>query len=114
MTWVITHPAFRAAGQTDWGWDEKSRTQYRRVDGYLSAGQKQIVMNPGRGGDVTTITFHRPLQAYSQAMAKAGLLIERIEEWPSLRESTSGPRAVEENRARREIPLFLCVRCVKR
>lgn len=114
FVWIITHPAFRAPDQTGWGWDEQARRQYRRVDGYLSAGQKNIEMQPGkaaRGGEsVTTMTFHRPLQTYFDAMSRAGLLVDRLEEWPSLRASTSGPRAAEENRSRREIPLFLGVR----
>lgn len=142
---VVLHPAFRAPGQTSWGWTEsqgppteaKSRApsrsprgatsavrpppqgpkQYRRVDGYLSAGQSPIVMNPGavaRGQKaVTTMTFHRPIQAYVNAFAKAGLLVDALEEWPSLRTSQPGPRAAEENRARREIPMFLALRGVK-
>jgi ubiquinone/menaquinone biosynthesis C-methylase UbiE len=117
FVWIITHPAFRAAGQTSWGWDSNSNTQYRRVDGYLSPGQKQIDMHPGKkasgAAPVTTWTFHRPLQSYIAAMSRAGLLVDRLEEWPSLRASTSGPRAAEENRTRREIPLFLGVRAVK-
>lgn len=118
FVWVITHPAFRAHGQSDWGWDAKTHKQYRRVDGYLSAGQREIDMNPGKAArgaaPVKTWTFHRPLQTYIEAMSRAGLLVEKLEEWPSLRESTSGPRAAEENRARREIPLFLGVRAIKR
>jgi len=132
---VILHPAFRAPGQTSWGWttdepdaghhDGGSRgaplhaaaRQFRRVDGYLSIGQRAIVMNPGgvaRGGmPVTTLTFHRPLQAYVKAFAEAGLLIESLEEWPSLRSSAPGPRSAEENRARREIPMFLGIRAIK-
>ena len=140
---VILHPAFRAPRQTSWGWDDQrtalaskpARTvapgkrghreerargegrQYRRVDGYLSPGQTPIVMNPGAasGGaaEVTTWTFHRPIQAYVAALASAGLLVDGIEEWPSLRASRPGPRASEENRARREIPLFLAVRAVR-
>jgi hypothetical protein len=39
--------------------------------------------------------------------------IDRIEEWASARVSDSGPRAPEENRARREIPLFLALRARK-
>lgn len=117
FVWVITHPAFRAAGQSDWGWDAKASRQYRRVDGYLSPGQKPIEMNPGKAArgeqTATTWTFHRPLQTYIEALAKAGLVVDRLEEWPSLRASTSGPRAAEENRARREIPLFLGVRALK-
>lgn len=84
--------------------------QYRRVDGYLSAGPALIVMNPGkvaRARSVTTWTFHRPLQAYSKLLHDAGFAIDLIEEWASLRNSAPGPRAAEENRARREIPMFM-------
>lgn len=120
MVFVISHPAFRAPRQTSWGWDAKAHTQYRRVEGYLSPGQVPIDMHPGRkargeeGGEAVTISFHRPLQDYSRALAQAGFWIESLEEWPGARLSTSGPRADEENRARREIPLFLAVRAVKR
>ena len=71
-------------------------------------------MNPGsaaRGqAPVTTTTFHRPIQRYIQALSAAGLLVEALEEWPSMRESEPGPRADAENRARREIPLLLAWR----
>lgn len=113
FVFVISHPAFRAPGQTSWGWDDKSRTQYRRVDGYLSNGQHRIQMHPGQSPDVTTWTFHRPLQTYARLLREAGMLIDTIEEWPGRRTSQPGPRADEENRARREIPLFLGVRAVK-
>lgn len=113
FTFVISHPAFRAPGQTAWGWDEKTRKQYRRVEGYLSTGQHRIQMHPGDAPDVVTWTFHRPLQTYARQLAEAGLLIETIEEWPGQRTSQPGPRAEEENRIRREIPLFLAVRAVK-
>ncbi len=119
---VILHPAFRSPGQTAWGWaapDASSArgangVQFRRVDGYLSPGVSEIVMNPGavaRGGQpVTTLTYHRPIQTYVRALADAGLLVDAIEEWPSLRQSQPGPRAQAENRARREIPMFLAIR----
>jgi 23S rRNA pseudouridine1911/1915/1917 synthase len=114
---VIQHPAFRAAEQTAWGWDAKVGKQYRRVDGYLSHGERAIVMNPGgvaKGeAPVTTVTFHRPIQTYARLLSEAGLLIEAVEEWPGRRVSTSGPRAAEENRSRAEIPLFLAFRAVK-
>jgi hypothetical protein len=75
-------------------------------------------MNPGYAAhgaeEVTTWTFHRPLQTYIKTLAEAGFLIEILEEWPSLRKSQSGPRAAEENRARREIPMFLGLRAVRR
>jgi len=77
-----------------------------------------ITMNPGkaaRGAEpVTTWTFHRPIQTYVRVLADAGLLIESLEEWPSMRRSQPGPRASEEDRARREIPMFLGFRAIKR
>lgn len=113
FVWVITHPAFRAIGQTSWDWDLKARRQFRRVEGYLSPGQKAIQMHPGAAPDITTWTFHRPMQTYVRTMVECGLLVEGMEEWAGQRVSQAGPRADEENRARREIPLFWAVRCVK-
>ncbi|MCA3005208.1 MAG: methyltransferase domain-containing protein [Phycisphaerales bacterium] len=113
LVWVVTHPAFRGHGQTSWGWDPQTKVQYRRVDGYLSNGFKAISMHPGSAPSVTTLSFHRPLQYYMQHLAEAGLAITSLEEWPAQRVSEPGPRADAENRARREIPLFLAVRCLK-
>ena len=116
---VITHPAFRAPGQSHWGWDDKSKRQYRRIDAYLSPFAREIAMHPGRaaaghqGGEQTTPTFHRPVGAYITALREAGFALTHMEEWPSLRAADSGPRAPEENRARLEIPLFLGLRAVK-
>jgi RluA family pseudouridine synthase len=124
---VVLHPAFRAPGQTAWEWDEKAedrqtagraprraQRQYRRVDGYLTPYAHPIVMNPGAAArgrkPITTVTHHRPLQAYAGALSRCGFVIEAIEEWPSQRTSEPGPRADEENRARREIPMFLAWR----
>lgn len=131
---VILHPAFRAPGQTSWGWEELAANptasthrssaprasafkQYRRVDGYLSPGTKPIVMNPGAAAKgkkpVTTTTFHRPIQTYVQSLTDAGFAITALEEWASARQSEPGPRAAEENRIRKEIPMFLAFRAVK-
>ena len=137
---VMLHPAFRSPGQTRWAWaddqDDARETrsmprrpgkpvrpvehvgrQFRRVDGYLSLGVREIVMNPGevaRGEKpVLTLTYHRPLQAYVRALRGAGLLVDALEEWPSSRVSKPGPRAAEENRSRREIPMFLAIRAIK-
>ncbi len=116
---VITHPAFRAIGRTGWGWDEEHRSQYRRIEAYLSPSRSDVRMHPGKaarkqpGGELTTTTFHRPLQDYVIALGQCGLLIDALEEWPSARASDSGPRAAEENRARLEIPMFLGLRAVR-
>ncbi len=130
---VMLHPAFRSPGQTAWEWataqphpfakrDPANRPQpqpkqFRRVDGYLSPRQREIVMNPGAVAagkpPVVTLTFHRPIQTYVAALAEAGLRVDALEEWASVRTSQPGPRAAEENRARREIPMFLAIRAIK-
>lgn len=110
---VLNHPAYRIPGESAWGYDEKIDRQYRRVDGYLSDSRREIDMNPGSTGGQKTISFHRPIQGYSKSLANVGFVISRIEEWVSHKESERGPRQVAENRARREIPLFMCLECLK-
>lgn len=136
---IILHPAFRSPKQTSWGWrpageapeaaalgeshgdhvDPRSGDvrQFRRVDAYLSPNSHEILANPGEAAHgkkkYTTWTFHRPIQAYINTFTAAGLLIDRLEEWPSKRQSQPGPRAKEENRIRKEIPMFLAIRGIK-
>lgn len=113
----ISHPAFRVPGESAWGWDQVAKRQYRRVDTYMSKVSKAIQMQPGKAafgkGEVTTWTFHRPIGEYVRTLARAGLMVDRLEEWCSQRAASSGPRAPEENRSRLEIPLFLGIRAVK-
>jgi RluA family pseudouridine synthase len=113
----ISHPAFRVPGESAWGWDEGKMRQFRRVDAYLTANKRAIEMQPGKAaggqGEIKTWTFHRPIGVYVRALAEAGLVVDRLEEWCSQRAATSGPRAPEENRARLEFPLFLGIRAVK-
>ncbi len=110
---VMMHPCFRGPKQTAWGWDEKAKVQYRRVDRYLLPRKSPIVTHPGKSAEQYTWTFHKPIEAYVKAMRNAGLLIDAIEEWASHKVSTSGPRAGAENAARKEIPMFMAVRGVK-
>jgi ubiquinone/menaquinone biosynthesis C-methylase UbiE len=110
---VMTHPCFRGARETSWGWDEKEKIQYRRVDRYLVPRKTPIVTHPGSDPTQYTWTYHRPIEDYAQGLRRAGLLIDALEEWPSHKTSDSGPRAAAENTARKEIPLFLAVRAVK-
>ena len=114
---VMSHPAFRVPKQSSWGWDEKNKIQYRRIDRYLSESKVFIQMHPGlarhssqeaKAAD-TTLTFHRPLQYYFKLFKNAGLVVANLEEWISDRVSEQGPRADAENRIRQEIPLFLYI-----
>jgi len=104
---VINHPAFRIPQTSSWGWENEK--QYRRLDGYMSEKTVEIVMNPGKAKSEKTVSFHRPLQYYSKLLQANGLAITRIEEWISHRESEKGPRQKEEDRMRKEIPLFMLI-----
>lgn len=113
---VLNHPAFRNPKNTSWGFDEQSKTQYRRVDAYLSESHTDIDMTPGakeEGSKEKTVSFHRPLQVYAKALVKNGFLIARLEEWNSNKKSEFGPRQKAEDKARKEIPLFMMVEAVK-
>jgi ubiquinone/menaquinone biosynthesis C-methylase UbiE len=106
---VLNHPAFRVPKESSWGWDEKEKVQYRRVDRYLSELKVSIAMHPGKTSTSYTTSFHRPLQSYFKALGKAGFGVVAMEEWNSHKKSELGPRAAAEDIARKEIPLFLCL-----
>ncbi|MEK7538277.1 MAG: class I SAM-dependent methyltransferase [Patescibacteria group bacterium] len=114
---VMNHPAFRIPKASAWGFDDEAKTQYRRVDRYMSESKSEIDMNPGRPSGkrgATTISFHRPLQYYFKTLANSGFAVARLEEWLSHRVSEKGPRQDAEDRARKEIPLFLFLEAEKR
>jgi SAM-dependent methyltransferase len=109
---VTTHPCFRIPRQTHWGWDEQKKIQYRRVDLYGSESAIPILTPPFAQSKSFTVTYHRPLQGYIQALTEAGLCVDGLEEWASHKISEPGKRSKAENRARQEIPLFLALRAV--
>jgi len=108
---VMNHPAFRIPKHSSWEWDFKKKTQHRRIDEYLTESKARIEMRPSEPGN-QTISFHRPLQFYFKLLGNNGFAVTRLEEWISPRTS-AGPRAEAENKARREIPLFLYLECAK-
>lgn len=113
---VLNHPAFRIPQNSSWQWDEKESKQYRRIDAYMSDHTTKIDMTPGEENQYKkkfTVSFHRPLQSYFKALNKAGLSVARLEEWISHRKSQKGPRGEEEDRTRKEIPMFICLECKK-
>lgn len=110
FVFVLNHPAFRIPKASAWGYDEDTKTQYRRIDGYLSARREKLDMHPGKkGGKSYTYSFHRSLQDYMKALRSAGFVITRLEEWISHKTSEPGPRAKAENAARKEFPLFMLI-----
>lgn len=105
---VLNHPYFRIPRQTSWGIDEKNKTQYRRIDRYLTPLKIPINMHPGEKESPVTWSFHFPLSDYSKFLYDSGLVIEKIEEWTSDKISV-GKAAKMENRSREEFPLFLAI-----
>lgn len=107
---VLNHPSFRNPKQTYWGYNEADDKQYRRVDEYMSESHVRIDMTPGSTTDKKfTVSFHRPLQVYIKALDKNGFVVAHLEEWISHRESERGPKKKAEDKARKEIPLFMCI-----
>ena len=104
---VLNHPCFRVIKGSSWGYDEEKKSQYRRIDSYLTAGKFGIEMNPGAEKIEQTISYHRSLQDFFKPLTKAGFAITKLEEWVSHKISSPGPRQPAENLARKEIPLFL-------
>jgi ubiquinone/menaquinone biosynthesis C-methylase UbiE len=111
---VMNHPVFRIPKATSWEWDEKNKKQYRRIDQYLTEMKIPIAMHPGSDPSEETVSFHRPLQYYMKLIGNTGFAVTRLEEWISHKTSEQGPRQSEEDRMRKEIPLFMMLELVKR
>ena len=106
---VMNHPCFRIPRQSSWKTDTENKIQYRRIDRYMSSMNIPIQAHPSQGKDSSqTWSFHHPLSFYSQALKKAGFVIELIDEWCSNKRS-EGSAAKMENRSREEIPLFMAI-----
>ncbi|MEI6304949.1 MAG: class I SAM-dependent methyltransferase [Candidatus Taylorbacteria bacterium] len=123
MIVVLNHPAFRVPKYSSWRWDDarnlrpeisgvQQAKMYRRIDEYMSEAQIKVDMTPGENIAAKkkfTVSFHRPLQSYFKALNKSGLAVTRLEEWISHKKSQVGPRSAEEDRTRKEIPMFLMI-----
>lgn len=107
---VMLHPCFRVPRQSGWGWDEQRKLQYRRIDSYLSP--MVVPVRPvakGRRGAIKS--FHAPLQDYVNGLSKHGFQIDRLVEIPAYPGiERRSPNAKAENRANREIPVYLGLR----
>ena len=127
---VLNHPAFRIPKASGWGWTgdanhksqitnraDEATVQFRRVDKYMSELRQKIDMTPSASAQgaasESTISFHRPLQYFVKLLGKAGLAVVNMEEWVSNKKSQEGPRAMAENVARNEIPLFMMLEVKK-
>lgn len=110
---VLNHPCFRIPRQSGWGIEEQKKLQYRKIESYMSAQKIPIQTHPGqKGKSPMTYSYHHSLTDISAWLKASGLFIEIIEEWCSDKKS-EGPKAKMEDRARREIPLFMAIVAVK-
>jgi ubiquinone/menaquinone biosynthesis C-methylase UbiE len=111
---VLNHPTFRIVGQSSWQFDAQKKSQYRRIDSYMTESTNKIDMAPGnKKQEKITYSFHRPLQIYFKAFNKNNLSVLRLEEWISHRKSEKGTRQQAEDIARKEFPLFMALEMVK-
>ena len=106
---LMKHPCFRVPRQSGWGWDERRRLRYRRIDRYQTP--LPIPMKPyGGRRRGTTRTFHYPLEMYVNTLAAHGLVVDALREIPTYPKRTASTNARAEDLANREIPLFLGLR----
>jgi len=86
---VINHPCFRIPRQSNWGWDESKKLQYRRIDLYGTSLSIPIESRPFKARKDANIkneitwSFHRPLNYYFDILAKQGLSVNGLKEWYS-------------------------------
>jgi ubiquinone/menaquinone biosynthesis C-methylase UbiE len=105
---IINHPCFRIPRQTSWDIDTKQNLQYRRINRYLTPMTIPINTTPGQKKAIEVNHHHHSLSEYSQFLSQTGFSIDLLEEWISDKQSY-GKTGKRENKARKEIPLFLCI-----
>ena len=109
---LMTHPAFRQPRHSGWGFDEGRKLTYRRIDSYLTS---MAVPMKSLGGGPPTRSFHRPISSYVNAFSQAGFATEAMLELPDLPPDRRPGRAARgDERAQREIPIFLALRAARR
>ncbi|MEN9852570.1 MAG: hypothetical protein RI996_513 [Candidatus Parcubacteria bacterium] len=113
---VLNHPSFRNPKHSDWYYSDELKIQGRVSYEYMSEKKIKIDMTPGErdtNKKKYTYSFHRPLQTYIKLLSKSGFVVVGLEEWISHKKSQKGTRGEAENKARHEIPMFLCVEARK-
>lgn len=110
---VLNHPAFRIPRQSSWQIDNGNKTEYRRINKYMSNMEIPINMNPSDRNSEFTWSYHYPISKITDMLNNNGLLIAKIEEWNSDKTSV-GAASKMENAARSEFPLFMAIVGVKK
>ncbi len=101
---LMTHPCFRIPRQSGWGFDEGRKLRYRRLDSYLS--RLNVPMKAYGSERGTTISFHRPLSDYINALAAHGFQVNQMREITGL--DPQAPKT--DRRALQEFPVFMVLR----
>lgn len=110
---VLNHPCFRIPRQSSWGIDEQMKLQYRRINSYMTPQEIPIQTNPGKKEhSATTFSYHHSISDYTKWLQTEKFSVRVMEEWCSDKKS-EGIKAKMEDRARKEIPLFLAILAVK-
>lgn len=110
---VLNHPAFRIPRHSSWQVDSNTKTEYRRINKYMSYLEIPINMNPSNKNSEFTWSYHYPISKISDMLVQNGFLISKMEEWISDKKS-EGRNSKMENVARSEFPLFMTVVGVKK
>lgn len=107
---IMNHPSFRIPQGSDWIYIDG--VQSRIISQYLTESKINIDMTPGEKNPkkkISTISFHRSIQNYMKLFSKNRYAITKLEEWISHKKSGTGPRQIAEDKARKEIPMFMCI-----
>jgi hypothetical protein len=106
----MTHPAFRVPRHSGWGLDADRKLVFRRVDSYLT--EMAVPMKSLRGGPPTR-SFHRPIGAYVNSLARVGFAVDAMEEIPDLVSGDRPGRRARGSADNPDIPLFLGLRAAR-
>jgi hypothetical protein len=107
---LMTHPAFRVPRHSGWGFDPDRKLVYRRVDSYLTG---MAVPMKSLRGEPSTRSFHRPISAYVNGLARLGFAVDAMEEIPDLAPEDRPGRTAPRSQGNPDIPLFLGLRAVR-
>ncbi|NLG11277.1 MAG: methyltransferase domain-containing protein [Coriobacteriaceae bacterium] len=107
----MLHPAFRIPRQSGWGFDEKRKLIYRRIDSYLSRLDVPL-RKDYQTKETLTRSYHRPVGFYVNALSSRNIHTTGFEELPSPK-SNNEVLSKPERRALCEFPLFLIITAKK-